>query len=44
MSLFAKHVCCDISTVSRQVTTLVSIDLMDNVSGPLDGPGLHGFA
>jgi DNA-binding MarR family transcriptional regulator len=35
--LFAEHVSCDISTVSRQVTTLVSIDLLDKVSDPLDG-------
>ena len=37
MPLFAEHVSCDISTVSRQVTTLVSIDLLDKVSDPLDG-------
>jgi DNA-binding MarR family transcriptional regulator len=36
VSLFAEHVYCDVSTVSRQVTTLVSIGLLDKVSDPHD--------
>jgi DNA-binding MarR family transcriptional regulator len=37
LSLLAEYVCCDVSTVSRQVTTLVSIGLLDKVSDPRDG-------
>jgi len=36
-SLLAEHVYSDVSTVSRQVTTLVSHGLLDKVSDPQDG-------
>ena len=37
VSLLAEHVYSDVSTVSRQVTTLVSYGLLDKVSDPHDG-------
>ena len=37
VSLLAEHVYSDVSTVSRQVTTLVSHGLLDKVSDPQDG-------
>ncbi len=37
VSLLAEHVYSDVSTVSRQVTTLVSFGLLDKVSDPQDG-------
>jgi DNA-binding MarR family transcriptional regulator len=37
VSLLAEHVYSDISTVSRQVTTLVSYGLAEKVTDPLDG-------
>lgn len=37
VSLLAEHAYSDVSTVSRQVTTLVSYGLLDKVSDPHDG-------
>ena len=37
VSLLAEHVYSDVSTVSRQVTTLVSHGLLDKVTDPQDG-------
>lgn len=37
VSLLAEHVYSDVSTVSRQVTTLVSHGLLEKVSDPQDG-------
>ena len=37
VSLLAEHVYSDVSTVSRQVTTLFSLGLLDKVSDPQDG-------
>ena len=37
VSLLAEHVYSDVSTVSRQVTTLVSHGLLDKVTDPHDG-------
>src|SRR5664279_3393494 len=37
VSMLAEHVYCDVSTVSRQVTTLVSIGVLEKVSDPRDG-------
>ena len=37
VSLLAEHVYSDVSTISRQVTTLFSLGLLDKVSDPQDG-------